>query len=55
MQVSWPILLPLAFLVVLLVLFLIIRNRKDEKDLEEQLDKDVGRPKKHQDNEDVSA
>ena len=55
MQIGWPILLPVGFLLILLVLFIILRNQKDEKELEQQLNEDVGKPKKHQDNEDVSV
>jgi hypothetical protein len=32
-----------------------MRNQKDEKEMEQQLNKDFGRPKKLQDNEDTSA
>jgi hypothetical protein len=37
------------------VLFLVSRNQKDEKELERQLNKDFGIPKKIKDSEDAPA
>lgn len=55
MQIGWPILLPVGFLLILLLLFVIIRNRKDEKELEHQLNEDYEKPRKHEDDEDTSV
>ena len=55
MQVSLPFILITVFVLIGLLLFVILRNRKDEKELEQQLDEDYEKPKKHEDDEDTSV
>jgi large-conductance mechanosensitive channel len=55
MQISTPVIVVISLILIALVVFIIVRNRKDEKELEQQLDKDFGRPPKHQDDEDISV
>lgn len=44
---SWFIIALVVVILVILILFIIIRNRKDEKELEEKLNQDYHKPKKH--------
>lgn len=41
-----------GLLLIALVVFLVVRNLKDEKEVEEQIKSDYGRPHKHVDQED---
>ncbi len=42
---NWYILIPFGFVVIALIIFLVKRNQKDEKQLEEQLKNDYPKPK----------
>jgi FtsZ-interacting cell division protein ZipA len=42
-----------AFLLVVLIVFLVLRNRKDQKELEEQLNKDYRKPKDEENDTEV--
>jgi large-conductance mechanosensitive channel len=55
MHIGLPAILIIGFLLIALAAFIIIRNLRDEKELEQQLDQDFGKPQKQQDNEDTSA
>lgn len=42
---NWYILIPFGIVVIALIIFLVMRNQKDEKQLEEQLKNDYPKPK----------
>lgn len=43
----------IAIAILALLLFLILRNKKDRKELENTLNEDRGRPERHRENEDL--
>jgi LPXTG-motif cell wall-anchored protein len=43
--INWPVLIIVGALLLALVIFLIVRNRKDEKSLEHKLNEDYPKPK----------
>jgi low affinity Fe/Cu permease len=42
---KWDVLILIGVLILALVIFLVVQNRQDEKDLEKQLDDDFSNPK----------
>lgn len=47
MEIDYFIFVPIVFFALILVGFLIKRNRKDEKKFEEDMNKDTGDPESH--------
>ena len=45
MNINWPVLIIVGVVLAALVIVLIVRNRKDEKVLEHELDEDYPKPK----------
>jgi low affinity Fe/Cu permease len=43
---NWPVIIIVSIAAIALLVFLIIRNQKDEKDFEDQLNNDYPKPKK---------
>lgn len=44
---NWMIISVIAVIVVVLIVFVVTRNRKDERQLEDQLNQDYHKPKMH--------
>ena len=45
MNINWPVLIVVGVVLAALVIFLIVRNWKDEKNLEHKLNEDYSKPK----------
>jgi len=52
MNINWPVLIIVGVVLAALVIFLIVRNRKDEKVLEHKLNKDYPKPKEDEHTDD---
>ncbi|HZF65659.1 MAG TPA: hypothetical protein VEZ55_14290 [Chitinophagaceae bacterium] len=52
MELNWSILVIVGVLLLALVIFTIVRNQKDEKDLENKLNNDYRKPQEHTDADD---
>lgn len=52
MNINWPVLIIVGVVLVALVIFLIVRNRKDEKVLEHELNEDYPKPKEDEHTDD---
>ena len=52
MNINWPVLIVVGVALVALVIFLIVRNMKDEKELEHNLNEDYLKPKEEEHNTD---
>ncbi len=52
MNINWPVLIVVGVALVALVIFLIVRNMKDEKELEHKLNEDYPKPKEDEHNTD---
>jgi large-conductance mechanosensitive channel len=50
---NWFVLIPVGLGAVALIVFLVIRNIKDEKDFEDQLKNDYRKPKNDKDNVEI--
>ena len=55
MQLSLPIILIIGFALLALFLFIVFRNRKDQKELEQQLNEDYEKARSHEDDLDTST
>lgn len=53
MQLNWTTLVIIGAVLVALVLFLVLKNRKDRKELENQLNKDYKTPREGEHTEDA--
>lgn len=45
---NWNIIIPVGVLLIILVVFLIVRNIKDERQLKDQLNKDYKKPREEE-------
>ena len=52
MNINWPVLIIVGVVLAALVIFLIVRNRKDEKVLEHELNEDYPQPKEDEHTDD---
>ena len=52
MNINWPVLIIVGVVLAALVIFLIVRNRKDEKVLEHELNEDYPKPKEDEHTDD---
>jgi protein-S-isoprenylcysteine O-methyltransferase Ste14 len=52
MNINWPVLIIVGVVLAALVIFLIVRNRKDEKVLEQELNEDYSKPKEDEHTDD---
>jgi hypothetical protein len=52
MNINWPVLIIVGVVFAALVIFLIVRNRKDEKVLEHELNEDYPKPKEDEHTDD---
>ncbi|MDO9377149.1 MAG: hypothetical protein V4725_02455 [Bacteroidota bacterium] len=50
---NWFILIPVCIIILVLIIFLVKRNFKDQKDLEHKLNEDYPKPKGHVDDIEV--
>ena len=51
-NINWPVLIIVGVVLAALVIFLIVRNRKDEKVLEHELNEDYPKPKEDEHTDD---
>ncbi len=52
MVINWPLLIIVGILLIALVIFLIVRNQKDEKKFEKQLNEDYHKSKEQEGDKD---
>jgi LPXTG-motif cell wall-anchored protein len=52
MNINWPVLIIVGIVLAALLIFLIARNRKDEKNLEHKLNEDYPKPKEDEHTDD---
>lgn len=55
MQLDLPTILVIGFAILALLVFIILRNRKDKKEMEEQMNEDYEKPRHHEDDMDTSV
>jgi LPXTG-motif cell wall-anchored protein len=52
LEINWPVLIIVGALLLALVIFLIVRNKKDKRNLEHQLNEDYPKPKEDEHTDD---
>lgn len=55
MKINWPLIIAAGIGLLVLLIFLIIRNQKDEKSFEEQLNEDYKKSKDQEGDEDAET
>ena len=55
MQIRWEIMVIIGCVLIVLLVFVIVRNREDKEEFEDQLKRDYEKPKQHEDNQDTKV